>query len=134
VSYSQVGGLDKEIRIVRDMVELPLTQPELFYRYGQRPPRGILLYGPPGTGKTLIARSVASETKARVICINGPSIVSKYYGETEAKLRALFQSAIDHQPAIIFIDEIDALCPKREEATGESEKRIVTTLLTLMDG
>ncbi|KAJ1652182.1 AAA+-type ATPase [Dispira simplex] len=134
IDYTQIGGLEEELRSVREMVELPLTQPELFYRYGQRPPRGVLLYGPPGTGKTLIARAVASETNAHVTCINGPSVMSKYYGDTEAKLRAIFQDAIRHQPAIIFIDEIDALCPKRDDAVGESEKRIVTTLLTLMDG
>ncbi|KAJ1972364.1 AAA+-type ATPase [Dimargaris xerosporica] len=134
VTYSQIGGLTNEIRIVREMVELPLTQPELFAQYGQRPPRGVLLYGPPGTGKTLIARAVASETNAHVIYINGPSVMSKYYGETEANLRALFAEAVRHSPAIIFIDEIDALCPKRDEAAGESEARIVATLLTLMDG
>ncbi|KAJ1962934.1 AAA+-type ATPase, partial [Dispira parvispora] len=134
IDYTQIGGLEEEVRSVREMVELPLTQPELFYRYGQRPPRGVLLYGPPGTGKTLIARAVASETNAHVTCINGPSVMSKYYGDTEAKLRNIFQDAIRHQPAIIFIDEIDALCPKRDDAVGESEKRIVTTLLTLMDG
>ncbi|KAJ1652615.1 AAA+-type ATPase [Dispira simplex] len=134
IDYTQIGGLEEELRSVREMVELPLTQPGFFYRYGQRPPRGVLLYGPPGTGKTLIARAVASETNAHVTCINGPSVMSKYYGDTEAKLRAIFQDAIRHQPAIIFIDEIDALCPKRDDAVGESEKRIVTTLLTLMDG
>ncbi|KAJ1976083.1 AAA+-type ATPase [Dimargaris verticillata] len=134
VTYDQIGGLANEVRIVREMVELPLTRPELFAQYGQRPPRGVLLYGPPGTGKTLIARAVASETNAHVICINGPSVISKYYGETEANLRALFAEAAKNSPAIIFIDEIDALCPKRDEAAGESEARIVATLLTLMDG
>ncbi|KAJ1913908.1 AAA+-type ATPase [Tieghemiomyces parasiticus] len=134
VGYHEVGGLEKEVAAVRETVELPLTRPELFHKYGQRPPRGVLLYGPPGTGKTLIARAVASETDAFVTCINGPSVMSRFYGETEATLRRIFSTAIAHQPSIIFIDEIDALCPKRDESLGESEKRIVATLLTLMDG
>jgi len=116
------------------MVELPLKSPEIFTNLGLRLPKGILLYGPPGTGKTLIARAVGAETKSNVICINGPEIISKYYGETETKLRNIFNEALEKAPSIIFIDEIDALCPKRDESENEVEKRIVATLLTLMDG
>lgn len=133
-SYENIGGLSKQIAIVRDMIETPLQRPELFLKYGLKPPRGVLLYGPPGTGKTLIARAVAQETGAHVILVNGPEIVSKFYGETEQKLRDLFKDAVDHAPTVIFMDEIDALCPKRDEAPSELEKRVVTTLLTLMDG
>ncbi|KAI9498373.1 P-loop containing nucleoside triphosphate hydrolase protein [Zychaea mexicana] len=134
VTYDHIGGLTEQIKTVRDMVETPLQNPELFYRYGLKPPRGVLLYGPPGTGKTLIARAVAQETGAHAMVINGPEIISKYYGETEQKLRDIFQTAAESAPAVIFIDEIDALCPKRDEAGSEMEKRVVTTLLTLMDG
>ncbi|KAI8149913.1 P-loop containing nucleoside triphosphate hydrolase protein [Fennellomyces sp. T-0311] len=134
ITYDHIGGLAEQIKTVRDMVETPLRNPELFYQYGLRPPRGVLLYGPPGTGKTLIARAVAQETGAHAIVINGPEIISKYYGETEQKLRDIFQAAAESSPAVIFIDEIDALCPKRDEAGSELEKRVVTTLLTLMDG
>ncbi|KAG2220538.1 hypothetical protein INT45_004144, partial [Circinella minor] len=134
ITYDNIGGLKEQIKTVRDMVETPLQNPELFYRYGLKPPRGVLLYGPPGTGKTLIARAVAQETGAHAIVINGPEIISKYYGETEQKLRDIFQTAAESAPSVIFIDEIDALCPKRDEAGSELEKRVVTTLLTLMDG
>ncbi|KAL1914765.1 uncharacterized protein VTP21DRAFT_8023 [Calcarisporiella thermophila] len=134
VSYDSIGGLEEQIRIVREMVEHTLVNPAIFVKYGLRPPKGVLLYGPPGTGKTLIARAVAAETKAHVIVINGPEIISKFYGETEAKLRDIFNQAEENAPSIIFIDEIDALCPKRDEASNELEKRIVATLLTLMDG
>ncbi|KAI9264294.1 P-loop containing nucleoside triphosphate hydrolase protein [Phascolomyces articulosus] len=134
ITYDQIGGLKEQIKTVRDMVETPLQNPEIFYRYGLRPPRGVLLYGPPGTGKTLIARAVAQETGAHAIVINGPEIISKYYGETEQKIRDIFQTAQELAPSVIFIDEIDALCPKRDEAGSELEKRVVTTLLTLMDG
>ncbi|CAG8435704.1 1494_t:CDS:10 [Ambispora gerdemannii] len=134
VGFKSIGGLSKEIQIVREMVELPFTNPELFDYYGVQPPKGILLHGPPGTGKTLVARAVAAETGAHLILINGPEIVSKFHGETEAKLRELFEEARENSPSIIFIDEIDALCTSRDEADNESEKRIVATLLTLMDG
>ncbi|RKP26088.1 P-loop containing nucleoside triphosphate hydrolase protein, partial [Syncephalis pseudoplumigaleata] len=133
-AYEAVGGLDEQIGTIRELIETPLFQPELYEQYGVKPPRGVLLYGPPGTGKTLIARSVAKATNAHFICINGPEIVSKYYGETETKLKDLFDEAADRAPAIIFIDEIDALAAKRDQATSEMEKRVVTTLLTLMDG
>lgn len=132
--YKDIGGLSKQIEIVREMVETPLNNPEIFQKYGLKPPKGVLLFGPPGTGKTLIARAVAYETGAHSIIINGPEVVSKFYGETEQKLRDLFDEAIEKAPTVIFIDEIDALCPKRDEAPSELEKRVVTTLLTLMDG
>lgn len=134
VGYKNIGGLSPQINIVREMVETPLNNPNLFLKYGLKPPRGVLLFGPPGTGKTLIARSVAHETNAHAIIINGPEIVSKFYGETEKRLRDIFDEAHQHAPTVIFIDEIDALCPKRDEAPSELEKRVVTTLLTLMDG
>ncbi|KAI8097370.1 P-loop containing nucleoside triphosphate hydrolase protein [Halteromyces radiatus] len=134
LSYDQIGGLSEEINTVREMVETTLLKPEVFIEYGLKPPRGVLLYGPPGTGKTLIARAVAHEAGAHSIIINGPEIISKYYGETEQKLRNIFEEANQCAPAVIFIDEIDALCPKRDEAPSELEKRVVTTLLTLMDG
>ncbi|KAF9938792.1 spermatogenesis associated protein 5 [Modicella reniformis] len=132
--YDQIGGLASQIRTVREMVEIPLHNPQIFTQFGLRPPKGILLYGPPGTGKTLIARTVAAATGAFLTVINGPEIISKFYGETEAKLRDIFELAADNSPSIIFIDEIDALCPKRDEAASEMEKRVVATLLTLMDG
>ncbi|KAI8069245.1 P-loop containing nucleoside triphosphate hydrolase protein [Gongronella butleri] len=134
VSYQHIGGLAKQIEIVREMVETSLQNPQLFRQYGLKPPRGVLLFGPPGTGKTLIARAVAHETGAYSMVINGPEVISKYYGETEEKLRSIFDEARKHAPTVIFIDEIDALCPKRDDAPSELEKRIVTTLLTLMDG
>ncbi|KAF9899480.1 spermatogenesis associated protein 5 [Linnemannia zychae] len=132
--YEQIGGLADQIKTVREMVEIPLHNPEVFTQFGLRPPKGVLLYGPPGTGKTLIARTVANATGAFLTVINGPEIISKFYGETEAKLRAIFELAAERSPSIIFIDEIDALCPKRDEAASEMEKRVVATLLTLMDG
>ncbi|KAI8051985.1 P-loop containing nucleoside triphosphate hydrolase protein [Syncephalis plumigaleata] len=133
-AYKDIGGLDEQVNTIRELIETPLFRPELYEQYGVKPPRGVLLYGPPGTGKTLIARSVAMATGAHFVCINGPEIISKFYGETETRLRNLFHEAADHSPAIIFIDEIDALAPKRDQATSETEKRVVTTLLTLMDG
>ncbi len=134
VSYEDIGGLKKEIELIREMVELPLKHPEVFQRLGIEPPKGVLLYGPPGTGKTLLAKAVACESDAYFISINGPEIVSKYYGESEQNLRRIFEEAEKNAPAIIYIDEIDAIAPKREEVTGETEKRLVAQLLTLMDG
>ena len=134
VTYEDIGGLKKEIELIREMVELPLKHPEVFQRLGIEPPKGVLLYGPPGTGKTLLARAVACESDAYFIAVNGPEIVSKYYGESEQNLRRIFEEAEKNAPAIIYIDEIDAIAPKREEVTGETEKRLVAQLLTLMDG
>ncbi|XP_060634949.2 ATPase family gene 2 protein homolog A [Anolis sagrei] len=134
VTYDSIGGLSDQLKSIREIIELPLKQPDLFRRYGIPPPRGVLLYGPPGTGKTLIARAVANEVGAHVTTINGPEIISKFYGESEARLRQIFAEASLRRPSIIFIDEIDALCPKREGAQNEFEKRIVASLLTLMDG
>ncbi|KAM5233970.1 ATPase family gene 2 protein homolog A isoform 2-T2 [Hipposideros larvatus] len=134
VTYDMIGGLNSQLTTIREMIELPLKQPELFKSYGIPAPRGVLLYGPPGTGKTMIARAVANEVGAYVSVINGPEIISKFYGETEAKLRQIFAEATLRHPSIIFIDELDALCPKREGSHNEMEKRIVASLLTLMDG
>ena len=134
VTYEEVGGLGHEIKAMREIVELPLKHPELFSRLGVEPHSGILLYGPPGCGKTLIAKVLASESDANMFLINGPEIMNKYYGETEAKLRDMFKEAKDNSPSIIFIDEIDAIAPKREEAYGDVEKRVVAQLLALMDG
>ena len=134
VSYEDVGGLHHEVRLVREMVELPLQYADVFERLGVEAPKGVLLYGPPGTGKTLIARAIASETKLHFIRINGPEIIHKFYGESEAKLREIFQEAATKEPSIIFIDEIDALAPKRAEVLGDVEKRVVAQLLALMDG
>ncbi|MFX1501010.1 MAG: CDC48 family AAA ATPase [Promethearchaeota archaeon] len=134
ISYEDVGGLDKEIQRVREMVELPLRHPSLFKRLGIDPPKGVLLRGPPGCGKTLLARAVANESEAHFISINGPEIMSKFYGESEKKLRKIFIEAEEKSPAIIFIDEIDAIAPKRETVTGEVERRVVAQLLALMDG
>jgi len=133
-SYEDVGGLEQEVRRLREMVELPLSRPELFARLGIAPPRGVLLYGPPGTGKTLLARAVASETRASFHYINGPEIIHKHYGASEARLREIFETARKAAPAIIFIDEIDAIAPRRDQVVGDVEKRVVATLLTLMDG
>ena len=133
VTYEDIGGLEEVKRKVREMVELPLRYPEVFKRLGVQPPKGVLFYGPPGTGKTLLAKAVANESGAYFTAINGPEIVSKYYGESEARLREIFKAAKENAPAIIFIDEIDAIAPKREEV-GEVERRIVAQLLTLMDG
>ncbi len=134
VTYEDIGGLKRELRLVREMIELPLKHPELFQRLGIEPPKGVLLYGPPGTGKTLIAKAVANEVDAHFISISGPEIMSKYYGESEQRLREIFEEAKENAPSIIFIDEIDAIAPKREEVTGEVERRVVAQLLALMDG
>lgn len=134
VTYEEVGGLRREVKAMREIVELPLKHPELFTRLGIEPHSGILLYGPPGCGKTLLAKVMASESEANMFPINGPEIMNKYYGETEAKLRDIFKEAKDNSPSIIFIDEIDAIAPKREEAYGDVEKRVVAQLLALMDG
>ncbi|MFX0075850.1 MAG: CDC48 family AAA ATPase [Candidatus Hermodarchaeota archaeon] len=134
VTYEDVGGLDREIQRVREMVELPLRHPSLFKRLGIDPPKGVLLRGPPGCGKTLLARAVANESEAFFISINGPEIMSKFYGESEKKLRNIFIEAEEKSPSIIFIDEIDAIAPKRETVTGEVERRVVAQLLALMDG
>jgi len=134
ITYEEVGGLQEEIKVMREIVELPLRHPELFVRLGIEPHSGILLYGPPGCGKTLLAKVLASESEATMYSINGPEIMNKYYGETEAKLRDIFKEAKENSPSIIFIDEIDAIAPKREEAYGDVEKRVVAQLLALMDG
>ncbi|MEM5813133.1 MAG: CDC48 family AAA ATPase [Candidatus Aenigmatarchaeota archaeon] len=134
VTYEDIGGLKEEIQKVREMVELPLKHPELFERLGIEPPKGVLLYGPPGTGKTLLAKAVANEAGASFFAINGPEIMSKWYGQSEENLRKVFENAEKNAPSIIFIDEIDAIAPKREEVTGEVERRVVSQLLTLMDG
>ena len=134
VTYEDIGDLKEAIRKIREMVELPLRHPELFQRLGIEPPKGVLLYGPPGCGKTLLARAVANESDAAFFAINGPEIMSKYYGESEARLREIFEKAEKSAPAIIFIDELDAIAPKREEVTGEVERRVVAQLLALMDG
>jgi len=134
VSYEDIGGLKHAIQKIREMIELPLKYPELFERLGVEAPKGVLLYGPPGTGKTLLAKAVANETNASFFSISGPEIMSKYYGESEEKLREIFKKAQENAPSIIFIDEIDAIAPKREEVTGEVEKRVVAQLLALMDG
>jgi len=134
IHYEDIGGLGKELEQVREMVELPLRHPEIFERLGIEPPKGVLLYGPPGTGKTLIARAVANEVDAHFITLSGPEIMSKYYGESEGKLREVFEEAQENAPTIIFIDEIDSIAPKREETKGEVERRVVAQLLSLMDG
>jgi len=134
ISYEDIGGLAKEIRMVREMIELPLRHPELFQKLGIDPPKGVLLHGPPGTGKTLIARAVASETEASFMNISGPEITSKFYGESEKRLREIFEEAERDAPSIIFIDEIDSIAPKREEVVGDLELRVVAQLLALMDG
>ncbi len=133
-TYEDIGGLREEIQRIREMVELPLRHPELFQRLGIEPPKGVLLHGPPGCGKTLLARAVANESEANFLSINGPEIMSKFYGESEARLREMFQQAQQNAPSIIFIDELDAIAPKREEVTGEVERRVVAQLLALMDG
>ncbi|NXU63501.1 SPAT5 protein, partial [Horornis vulcanius] len=134
VTYDMIGGLSSQLRTITETVELPLKHPELFKSYGIPPPRGVLLYGPPGTGKTMIAKAIANEVGAHVTVINGPEIISKFYGESESRLRQIFTEASLCRPSIIFIDELDALCPKREGAQNEVEKRVVASLLTLMDG
>ena len=134
ISYEDIGGLSDQLGRVREIIELPLKHPELFERLGIHPPKGVLLNGPPGTGKTLIARAVANESGANFFSINGPEIMSKYYGQSEQKLREIFLKAEETEPSIIFIDEIDSIAPKREEVQGEVERRVVAQLLTLMDG
>ncbi|MBI5390905.1 CDC48 family AAA ATPase [Candidatus Woesearchaeota archaeon] len=134
VTYEDIGGLREEISKVREMVELPLKHPEIFERLGIEPPKGVLLRGPPGTGKTLLAKAVANETNSNFFLINGPEIMSKYYGQSEANLKKKFEEAEKNAPSIIFIDEIDAIAPKREEVHGEVERRVVAQMLTLMDG
>ncbi len=134
VNYEDIGGLREPLARLREMVELPLKRPELFQKLGLEPPRGVLLHGPPGTGKTLLARAVASEAEAAFFHLSGPEVLSKFYGQSEENLRELFREAGEKSPAIIFIDEIDALAPKRDEVGGELERRLVSQLLTLMDG
>ena len=134
ITYEDIGGLGNAVGRVREMIELPLRHPELFKRLGVEAPKGVLLHGPPGTGKTLLAKAVANETNANFYTIGGPEIMSKYYGESEEKLRNVFQQAEKNAPSIIFIDEIDSIAPKRAEVTGEVERRIVAQLLSLMDG
>ncbi|MFL6475045.1 MAG: CDC48 family AAA ATPase [Nitrososphaera sp.] len=134
VSYEDIGGLKNEVQKVREMIELPLRHPEIFDRIGIEAPKGVLLHGPPGTGKTLLAKAVASETNANFYSISGPEIMSKFYGESEERLREIFKEAEQNAPSIIFIDEIDSIAPKREEVSGDVEKRVVSQLLTLMDG
>jgi transitional endoplasmic reticulum ATPase len=134
ITYEDIGGLSAEIKKVREMIELPMKHPELFERLGVEAPKGVLLYGPPGTGKTLLAKALASETNAHFETLSGPEIMSKYYGESEEKLRQLFKTAEDNAPSIILIDEIDSIAPKREEVTGEVERRVVAQMLALMDG
>ena len=134
ITYDELGGLKNEVQKIREMVELPMRHPELFEKLGVEAPKGVLLYGPPGTGKTLLAKAVAGETNSHFISISGPEIMGKFYGESEERLRDIFKQAEENAPSIIFIDEIDSIAPKREEVTGEVEKRIVSQLLTLMDG
>ena len=134
IQYEDIGGLERELQLVREMIELPLRHPELFERLGIKPPKGVLFYGPPGTGKTLIAKAVANEVDAHFLTLSGPEIMSKFYGDSEKALRDKFHDAEENAPSIIFIDEIDAIAPKREDAQGEVERRIVAQLLALMDG
>ena len=134
INYEDIGGLSEEIKKIREMVEIPLKHPEIFERLGIEAPKGVLLHGPPGTGKTLLAKAVASETEANFILLNGPEIMSKFYGESEKKIRDIFENAEKNAPSIIFIDELDAIAPKREDVSGEVERRVVSQLLTMMDG
>jgi transitional endoplasmic reticulum ATPase len=134
ITYEDIGGLENEIQRVREMVELPMKHPQIFQKLGIEPPQGVLLHGPPGTGKTLLAKAVANETSASFFSIAGPEIISKYYGESEQQLREIFEDAKDESPSIIFIDELDSIAPKREDVTGEVERRVVAQLLTMMDG
>ncbi len=134
ITYDELGGLKNEVQKIREIVELPMRHPELFDKIGLEAPKGVLLYGPPGTGKTLIAKAVAGETNAHFISLSGPEIMGKHYGESEEKIREIFTQAEENSPSIIFIDEIDSIAPKRDEVSGELEKRIVSQLLTLMDG
>ena len=134
ITYDELGGLKNEVQKIREMVELPMRHPELFDKIGVEAPKGVLLYGPPGTGKTLLAKAVAGETNAHFISLSGPEIMGKYYGESEERIREIFTQAEENSPSIVFIDEIDSIAPKRDEVSGEVEKRIVSQLLTLMDG
>ena len=134
ISYDDIGGLKEEVKKVREMIEIPLKKPEIFEKLGVAPPKGVLMHGPPGTGKTLLAKAVANESDAHFILINGPEIMSKYVGGSEENLREFFEEAEENAPSIIFIDELDAIAPKREETQGETERRTVAQLLTLMDG
>src|SRR5215216_1568503 len=134
VAYEDIGGLKEEIQKVREMIELPLRHPEIFEKLGIEAPKGVLLYGPTGTGKTLLAKAVANESNSHFISISGPEIMSKFYGESEARLREIFKEAKEKAPSITFVDEIDSIAPKREEVTGEVERRVVSQLLSLMDG
>ena len=134
ITYDELGGLKSEVQKIREMVELPMRHPELFEKIGVEAPKGVLLYGPPGTGKTLLAKAVAGETNAHFISISGPEIMGKHYGESEERIREIFTQAEENSPSIVFIDEIDSIAPKRDEVSGELEKRIVSQLLTLMDG
>src|SRR2546425_11952860 len=134
VAYEDIGGIKDEIQKVREMIELPLRHPEIFEKLGVEAPKGVLLYGVPGTGKTLLAKAVANESSAHFIPIGGPEIMSKFYGESEARLREIFKEAKEKAPTIIFIDEIDSIAPKREEVTGEVERRAMSQLLSLMAG
>ncbi len=134
ITYEDIGGLSEEIKKIREMVELPLKHPEIFDKLGIEPPKGVLLHGPPGTGKTLLAKAVANESEANFILLNGPEVMSKFYGESEKKIRDIFEEAEKAAPTIIFIDEIDAIAPKREDVQGEVERRVVSQILTMMDG
>jgi transitional endoplasmic reticulum ATPase len=134
VTYEDIGGLERELEQVREMIELPMRHPELFQQLGIEPPKGVLLHGPPGTGKTLLAKAVANEIDAFFTNISGPEIMSKYYGESEEQLREVFEEAEENEPAIVFIDELDSIAPKRGETTGDVERRVVAQLLSLMDG
>ena len=134
INYEDIGGLSEEIKKIREMVEIPMKHPEIFQRLGVAAPKGVLLHGPPGTGKTLLAKAVANESEANFILLNGPEIMSKFYGESEKRIRDIFEEAEKNAPSIIFIDELDAIAPKREEVSGEVERRVVSQILTLMDG
>ncbi|MCF7910396.1 CDC48 family AAA ATPase [Candidatus Pacearchaeota archaeon] len=134
ITYEDIGGLSEEIKKIREMVEIPLKHPEIFEKLGVEPPKGVLLHGPPGTGKTLLAKAVANESDAHFILLNGPEIMSKFYGESEKKIRDIFEEAEKNSPSIVFIDEMDAIAPKREDVTGEVERRVVSQILTMMDG
>ncbi|MCK5317062.1 MAG: AAA family ATPase, partial [Anaerolineales bacterium] len=134
VSYEEIGGLEEELGLIKEMIEIPLKFPDLFTLLGIEPPKGVLISGPPGTGKTLIARAISSEVRAHFIHVNGPEVIHKFYGASEAKLREVFEEARRNVPSIIFFDEIDALAPKRAQVVGDVEKRVVAQLLALMDG
>lgn len=133
--YEAVGGLSKQIDLIRDLIEIPITRPSLFAHFNLKPPRGLLLYGPPGTGKTHLARAIAASTHANIIVVNGPELSSAYHGESEKKLREVFERAENTSPCIVVLDEVDAICPKRGDGEGdEVGKRVVATLLTILDG